>query len=261
MKKILFAFTLLLAGATSKAQTIALDFNKADCNGISRHLFADLDSGKAVVLFYYMPSCGSCPPPAQQIQAMANHVNAAHPGTVKAYAFPYNNTTACSYSQTWVTSNSLPLYAPMDSGATAVAHYGGFGMPTAVLVGGSNHRVMFSTLSFSASDTTIMRDSILALIGVTTSVHTMPASDANIKVYPNPANDKITVSCMLNQSANVSIGVYDIKGDIVTSVNGTRHDAGAYATNISTARLANGVYTMQLVVDGAVVNKVINVSH
>ena len=38
------------------------------------YLFADLDAGNAVVLFYFMPSCGSCPPPARKVQTMMTNV-------------------------------------------------------------------------------------------------------------------------------------------------------------------------------------------
>jgi hypothetical protein len=85
---------------------------------------------------------------------MANNINAMHPGLVKGYAFPFNNTTTCAYSSSWVSSNGLSsFYVPMDSGAVAVAHYGGFGMPTVVVLGGMDHRVMYVSQSFSNADT------------------------------------------------------------------------------------------------------------
>ena len=144
------------------AQTTAMNFSGIDCNGNNVDLFQDLDAGKSVVLFFYMPSCGSCPPEALKIQTMANNINAVQPGKVKAYAFPFQNSTTCSYSSGWVTTNGLPLYIPMDSGAAQVAYYGGFGMPTVVLLGGgSNHSVQFVTQNFVTSDTTTMHNLIV----------------------------------------------------------------------------------------------------
>lgn len=263
MKKIVASIALMLAAAISNAQTTAMDFNTTDCNGNPAHLFADLDSGKAVVLFYYMPSCGSCPPPAQKVQTMANNINATHPGKVKAYAFPFNNTTTCSYSQTWVTSNSLPLYKPMDSGATAVAYYGGFGMPTVVLVGGSTHRVMFSTLSFSTSDTTIMRDSILAMLGVTvpTAINQTSYSDNGVEVYPNPAANSVTISVGLKSQSDLSIDVVDIMGKKVAVVCSERNAIGNYSTRFNTDNLANGIYNIRINVNGSIENRRLNVLH
>jgi hypothetical protein len=70
-------------------------------------LFADLDAGKAVILHFFMPSCGSCPPPAQKIQTMANNINAMHPAMVKGLCFPFQNSTTCAYAASWVSSNNL----------------------------------------------------------------------------------------------------------------------------------------------------------
>lgn len=261
ISKITMAICLLLAFTSSRAQTTALNFNKLDCNGTPANLFNDLDAGKAVILFYFMPSCGSCPPPAQKIQAMANNINAMHPGMVKAYAFPFNNTTACSYSQTWVTSNSLPLYAPMDSGATAVAHYGGFGMPTVVLVGGSNHRVMFSTLSFSTSDTTTMRDSIMALIGAPTGINEIPGNISKLSVYPNPVSNKVTVSIDLKEQCDLTIDIVDITGKQIAIISRDKNATGSVNRTYNTDALANGLYTIRINAGGKLVNRKLNVAH
>ena len=258
--KIAAAAFLGFSAISSNAQTIAMDFNTTDCNGSPTSLFSDLDAGKAVILFYYMPSCGSCPPPAQKIQAMANNINAAHPGMVKAYAFPFNNTTPCSYSQTWVTSNSLPLYAPMDSGATAVAHYGGFGMPTVVLVGGSNHRVMFSTLSFSTSDTTTMRDSIMTLMGAT-GINEIPGNISKLSVYPNPAISKVTVSVDLKEQSDLTIDIIDITGKQIAVISKDKNATGSVNRTYNTDALANGLYTIRINAGGKLVNRKLNVAH
>ena len=204
------AVMLLLTASISKAQNTAMQFSGVDCNGSSVDLFADLDAGKAVILHFYMPNCTSCPPPAQKIQAMANNINAMHPGMVKGYAFPFQNSTTCSYSSAWVSSNGLStLFTAMDSGAAHVAHYGGFGMPTVVVLGGSNHRVMFATLSFSTSDTTAMRDSILAMLG-TTGVAELPNTVAAFNVFPNPAKDLITINLVLKENANLMMEVTNL---------------------------------------------------
>ncbi len=166
-KSALLFITCLLISNMARSQTTAMNFNKRDCNGTIHNLFADLDAGNAVILHFYMASCGSCPPPAQKMQAMANNIMKTYPGKIKAYAIPYNNSITCSYSSTWVSSNGLSLFTPLDSGATQVSYYGGFGMPTIVLLGGSDHKVLFSTLSFSTSDTTTMRNKILTLFGAT----------------------------------------------------------------------------------------------
>lgn len=258
LPKIGIVILMLFAFTRVSAQTTALDFNTTDCNGNTANLFADLDAGKAVILFYFMPNCGSCPPPAQKIQAMANNINAMHPGMVKAYAFPFNNTTTCTYAQSWVSANALPLYAPMDSGAAAVAHYGGFGMPTVVLVGGSNHRVMFSTLSFSTGDTTIMRDSILALMGPT-GISKMPESIKSLSVYPNPAKDKVSISVDLKEQSDLLIDLIDLSGKQLAVIVKDKNARGKIDRTWATGALANGIYMIRVQVNGKVVNRQLNV--
>ncbi len=92
-----FSLALMFVITISKAQT-PMQFSGVDCNGASVDMFADLDAGKAVILFFYMPNCGSCPPPAKKIQAMTNNINVMHPDMVKGYAFPFQNSTTCTYS-------------------------------------------------------------------------------------------------------------------------------------------------------------------
>ena len=247
----------------AKAQT-AMQFSGLDCSGNAVDLFADLDAGKAVILHFYMPSCGSCPPPAQKIQAMANHINAAHPGSVKGYAFPYQNTTACSYSSTWVTSNSLSaLYAPMDSGAAQVAYYGGFGMPTVVLLGGLDHRTMFKTLSFNTSDTTKMRDSILTMLGFppsTAAINEPNQPLPEFNVFPNPSNDQVSINYNLKESSDLQISINDINGKQVAFISG-ENESGSITKQFSTAKLPDGNYFIRLIVNGKTSTQNLTIAH
>lgn len=250
-KSILLSIALLFVVTISKAQT-AMQFHTLDCNGNMHDLFADLDAGKAVLLHFYMPSCGSCPPPAQKIQQMANHINAAHPGSVIGYSFPYVNTSPCSYSTTWVTNNGLGnLYTPMDSGATQVAYYGGMGMPTVVLLGGgTNHRIMFSTLSFSTGDTLLMRDSILNMIFAATGIKPSDNKISGINLFPNPAANVVTVELNVVQKANVKIEVVNLLGEVVTNVYENANAVGELKKEVNTSSFTNGIYFMRITTDG-----------
>lgn len=258
--KIYLLFALLFIFTFTKAQQTAMQFSGLDCNSNAVDLYADLNAGKAVVLFYYMPNCGTCPPVAQKIQTMANNVMNTYPGMVKAYAFPFQNSTTCSYSMSWVTNNNLSLYAPMDSGAVQVAYYGGFGMPTVVLVGGTDHHVMFSTLSFATGDTTIMRDSILNLLN--------PAglADANnlvssVKLFPNPANQNLQLELNMDQPASLKIEIVNMIGEVVKEeYNGTAAP-GLMNRKINTEGLSNGVYFLRVTADNKVQSYQFTVTH
>lgn len=258
MNKIISTITIaafcVFTTQVSKAQT-AMDFNQADCRAFSatHHLFADLDSGHAVLLHFFMTNCSMCPPPAKVLQAMAMNVNATCPGLVKGYAFPFNNTTSCANINAWISTNGLSFYLPMDSGAAQVTNYGGFGMPTVVLLGGADHRVMYSSLAFATSDTTAIRDSILALyssLHPTTGINTLPTAVSAFWLYPNPANDVVYVTIGLKENSSLTIDVLDITGRLITVLLNEKQSAGILNKNFNVSNLVNGNYLIRMNVNG-----------
>ena len=258
-KTFLLSLALMFVFSISKAQTTAMQLTGLDCNGVSHDLFSDLDAGKAVILHFFMPSCGSCPPPAQKIQAMANKILLTYPGKITAYAMPYQNSTTCTYTASWVSSNNLSLYMPYDSGATQVAHYGGFGMPTVVLLGGADHRVMFSTLNFNTSDTTRMRDSILGLLTVTATEPVIaPVSEFN--VFPNPTNEIVSIQYNLNDAAEVNLQISDLAGRNIAVLRDEK-SSGFVSEQFNTSALANGYYFVRLTANGTSITRKLNVIH
>lgn len=261
MKKSIFlSITLFFLFTISKAQNTAMQLNGLDCNGNSHDLFADLDAGKAVVVFFYMPNCGSCPPPAKKVQAMAENVNTMHPGKVVGYVMPFNNSTTCGATATWVTTNAVPFYAPFDSGVVHVANYGGFGMPTVVLLGGSDHRVMFSTLSFSTADTTQMRDSIMALLESPSAITNLPGTVSSFSVFPNPANNHISINLDLNETANLLLDIIDVTGKQVAIIADEKL-TGAVTKQFNTTSLPSGNYVVRLQVNGKTATQKLTVTH
>lgn len=259
-KSIYLSIALLFALATANAQTSALQINGPDCNGNMHNLYADLDAGKAVLLHFFMPNCSSCPPPAQQIQAMANKIMLSHPNMITGYAIPYNNSTTCTYTANWVNIAGLSLYAPYDSGAYQVAYYGGFGMPTVVLLGGSDHRVMFSTLNYTPSDTTIMRDSILALLNTPSGIAISDYESA-FNVYPNPANDMITIDIKMKSKTDLLIELTDVTGKQLSIIADEKQTNGVIKKQFNTALLPDGNYLVRLTQAGKTTTQKLTIVH
>jgi hypothetical protein len=238
------------------SQTTAMNFSGQDCNGNNVDLFSDLDAGKAVMLIFYMPNCGSCPPVASKMQTMANNINATHPGLVKAYAFPYQNSTTCTYSSNWVVNNNLSLFSPMDSGAVQVAYYGGFGMPTVVLLGGDNHDVLFTTQNFTTSDTTTMRNLIL---GTFTAGLAEQTTLQNLSAYPNPASGMVTVNFEALHGAELVMQITDLAGKVVMTFDKEKLNKGQFEKKIDVSSLPVGSYILSLEMNGAFATEKINV--
>ena len=253
---ILFVFVAIHA----RAQT-PMQISGPDCNGISHDMFSELDAGKAVVVFFFMDACSSCPPVASAVQTMCNNVLASHPGLVTGYVMPYNNSTTCAATLNWVSSNSLPFYTPYDSGVVQVANYGGFGMPTVVLLGGknSNRHVMFATLSFVASDTLTMRDSILNLL-TPAAIHETADQQNGIRIYPNPVSDVLNVEMELSQAALLKIDLVDMFGRLVLS-QAEQTSSGLIKKQWNTTALAAGRYMLRIQYDDQIINRSFYVSH
>jgi hypothetical protein len=72
-----------------------------------------------------------------------------------------------------------------------------------------------------------------------------------MSIYPNPANNEATVSFALNNDATASVNVTDLAGKVVyTSALGSVN--GAQKVTVNTESLTNGVYMVNVIVDGTV---------
>jgi hypothetical protein len=251
--------TLCISAFHLKAQTTALQINGNDCNGVPHDLFADLDAGKAVVVFFFMPNCGACPPPAFKVQTMVKNVLNNYPGKVTAYAMPYDNGTTCTVTSSWASSAGLTIYAPYDKGGAQVAHYGGFGMPTVVLLGGKSHQVLFSTLSFVTSDTTIMRNKILAVMNGADGINANENLSNSFNFYPNPANNKITFQ--IESEKYDAVEVHDLTGKLVAVLSSENRIDGSKLREYNTSTLPNGLYMVSVKTDGILSTKKLIIAH
>lgn len=81
---------------------------------------------------------------------------------------------------------------------------------------------------------------------------------ASTSVYPNPANDVATVNFQLNEVANVSIEVVDYTGKVISTENLGSVSNGAHTVN--TSNVAEGIYFVNLVVNGNVTTNKLVVS-
>lgn len=261
MKKLfflIFAFSLLIK--FTSAQTTAMQFSGVDCNNNPIDLFADLDAGKAVILHFFMPNCGSCIPPAEKIQTMSQTINSSFPEMVKGYAFPFQNSTSCSYTATWVNNNNLStLYAPVDSGAAQVAYYGGFGMPTVVVLGGLDHQVLFTTQNFVTGDTTIIKNAILDMFQ-TARLNDFNGVGSKIQLFPNPSNDILNITIENKGNSTLTMDIIDVTGKIVMNIFDAKFN-DIHNNKINVTSLNNGNYFMRIKLNGQIHMRKLIVAH
>lgn len=71
-------------------------------------------------------------------------------------------------------------------------------------------------------------------------------------VYPNPANQNTTISFNIIENNTVTINVYDVLGNLVSSLNqGNEFEKGNHTVALNTSNLSSGIYTISLEVNGA----------
>lgn len=245
------ALTSLFTSQITKAQTTAMDFTIVDCNGGGPHnLYSDLDAGNAVIIEFFMNSCGSCITAGQKLEAMKANLLSQYPGKIKSYAFGYTNSYSCTTVKNWVNNNGFTSI-PSDSGAAQVAYYGGMGMPTIVILGGANHAVLGSPyIGFTTSDTTTMANDIRALFNsVGVKENDQIISDLN--VYPNPANTEFKVSTTISVATHLVIDVLDITGRVVLKAVDEHIEAGSYTKTVNTSDLTVGNYVIRINANGS----------
>lgn len=64
--------------------------------------------------------------------------------------------------------------------------------------------------------------------------------------FPNPFNPATVISYKVNQASNVKIKVYNIVGELVTTLTDKYHQAGEYKVKFDASHLATGVYIYSL---------------
>lgn len=82
-----------------------------------------------------------------------------------------------------------------------------------------------------------------------------------LNVYPNPAKDKVTIDYSTKETHVVSIDVIDLLGKTIATFNQGKVDAGNHTFVIETSQLKNGVYFLNIGVDGGTVVKKIAVQN
>lgn len=245
MKKVLFILGIILGTASfvNAQVTTAQDFTMSDCASNTQNLYTHLNNEEVVIMEFFM-TCGSCLTAGQRITAMMPAMNAEHPGMVNFWALAYTNSYTCSTVNNWITTNSITA-VPFDSGAAQVAYYGGFGMPTVVVVAGSQHQVIYNSNTDGApGDTAAIHaaiDNFFATMGVENS-----ASNVKVSLYPNPTSNILNVDITMLTESMVNIQMVDLTGKVVKEISNSVLPLGSSSMQLETSDLSNGIYFLRV---------------
>jgi len=70
----------------------------------------------------------------------------------------------------------------------------------------------------------------------------MTGVDNSFSATPNPANDFSNVNFTINESANVTLSIYDALGNVVETIVNAELTAGTYNYNVNLSNYSNGNY-------------------
>lgn len=249
MKTLLLLALVTLVGATSLvAQTTARDWTKNDCDGNEHHLFAELDNGNVIILEFIMMNCSPCVTAAKGLKSTVAQFADSHPGKVKMYSIGFANSYTCEQMADWRTKAGL-FHSVFTEGETDVDYYGGMGMPTVVVVGGSSHKVYYKKLGYQPSENSNVTQAITQALEETTTGISESDKPVDLNLYPHPVQSDLTVSF---QSGNVDeLVVVDITGREIIRQN---VPAGYAQAVLPMSTVENGTYGLRFLHRGAVVD-------
>ena len=65
-------------------------------------------------------------------------------------------------------------------------------------------------------------------------------------IYPNPASEYATIAITLKEASDVQMGVYNLLGDEVYSMDKSQLHAGTSYTTVDVSSLSSGIYVVKL---------------
>ena len=281
MKKyILKSLLVLFVANVSFSQTTATDFTANDCNGVSHHLFDELDNGNVVVISWVMP-CSPCATYSLPAYSAVQSFASSHPGRVHFYIADDALSPiygSCSSLPTWGNSNSMPNSTFFQSADVNMNGYGVSGMPKVVVLGRSQHTIFYNQnntnptfsgvqnaidsalftnyvptwdcLNGSCIDSGngngIYADSLTCVANCITNDITNFTHNDILSVFPNPTNDFLNISYQVVPGEDINFEIINILGETVFTFNKSSQNIGQYNNIFDISGLTKGTYFLKL---------------
>ncbi len=221
----------------ASAQTTALDFDLVDCEGVGHHLFAELDAGNVVILEFPMVACTPCIEAGHALQNVLDAHESTEPGVVKWYAWGYSDTYTCAMLEEWETDNGLSPSGTLVNGMEQVAYYGGMGMPTIVVLAGSDHRVLLTQQGYIPSTQSHVEDAVASAL--TIGLAEQRSTRGSIEYDPRVGS--LVIKGSAQGGGEPLLRVVDSLGRVVLSIS------VGWGSSVPVGLLASGPYSAVLV--------------
>lgn len=239
---------VLSCSAHGQVPAEATDFTLTDCDGIEQHLFSKLEDGNVVVIEFEM-GCTPCVGGRKALAKIQQQFEATHPGKLQIFTMGFSANMKCATVQSWMSTNNFagPAFA---GDADVISGYNAeSGMPTIVVLGGSDHTILYWRGAFSNKDTVAIKAAISQVLS-SASVGEDAASKG-LKVYPNPSKGHAMLSLTLAEQSNVDVAIFNTVGVKVRSVYKGVLAAGEQQLELLADKLSNGTYYIHVTRNGA----------
>jgi len=257
MKKILLILSIVFAFFGAISQT-ASNFNCNDCTNANHNLFDELDAGNVVILCWVMP-CGSCVGPTLTTYNVVQSFATSNPGRVRMYIVDDYANTSCTSLTSWCNSNGFANTTKFSNAAIKMTDYGTAGMPKIVVVGNTSHHVYYN--SNNTVNATALSNAITAALQDFGVGLGEPNNLKAISTYPNPSNNELNLSILLEKSSTVLVTVIDNTTKQVLQPQSHFLSSGEQTFSINTSSLKNGIYFVRLQTEDGITTHKFVVSH
>lgn len=261
MKKSLLTAIAGLITILGIAQTTATDFTANDCSGASHSLFAELNTGKVIVITWVMP-CSACVTGAKNAGTAVKSFATSNPGQVKTYIVDDTGNSICSDLTSWESTNSIttPDATFANTGnVIKMTDYGATGMPKIVVLGGPSHTVYYNVAN--AGSSSAIQTAINNALNALTSVADLSNQISSVTSYPNPSSALTSVSYSLESPGDVKIEIYNLIGKNIKTVFSGNEGIGDHKITFDSSSLDNGIYLVKIITGRTEKTIKLSVSH
>ncbi|MCL5992194.1 MAG: CocE/NonD family hydrolase [Bacteroidetes bacterium] len=89
------------------------------------------------------------------------------------------------------------------------------------------------------------KSKVILPVSKKTDVEDYLNKDISIKVSPNPTSDRIEINYSINQPCSISIELYNLIGEKISSLSKVESEVGNYSTTLSLSENSSGVYFLK----------------
>ena len=226
-----------------------------DCNGVSHHLFSELESGKVIVMVFVMP-CSSCVGPALTSYNIVQSFEQTNPGQVLYYLSDDVGNSTCSQIDGWANSNSIGSIRKSFSSANInMNDYGIAGMPKIVVLGGGiQHKIYFNENDAAAGNSINIHGAI-SLALTESGAGDLNIKENNFSIYIDNDNSTVIANYNLAHSSDIQISIVNSLGNEIRTLSIQNQNSGLHTENFKLGNMANGIYFLTIKTGTGILSK------